>query len=327
MPKVSFCTIITANYLHYALALNESLLRYQEDIPLHILVSDKEGTFSEIEQKFPNIQFLYTKNLCNEGIGKAIYDKYAARDMDAFRWSMKGVLLNYLLEIKGYEKAIFLDCDIYFFNDYHFLWEELEVHPILLTPHWRCMTEPMMDQGAFGKLFTEGLYNAGFIGANRQGIPALQQLAKWCLYKCIKEEKKGFYVDQAYLNLLPIYFEGVKIIRHKGCNVAGWNVEECQRVKEKEEVLINGKYKIIFIHFVKVGIWFIFNGKDHLLKPHLAIYEKSLKKYKQDFDLEKIYKIETFRKLQRNYDFFNGLSFINLNSPFLKKLVSRLMLR
>ena len=198
--------------------------------------------------------------------------------------------------MKGYEKAIFLDCDIYFFNDYHFLWEELEEHSILLTPHWRCMTEPRIDEDAFRQLFTEGLYNAGFIGANRKGIPALQQLAKWCLYKCIKEEKKGFYVDQAYLNLLPIYFEEVKIIRHKGCNIASWNREECQRVKVKDEILINGNYEIVFIHFVKVGIWFILEGRDGLLRPHLDVYERSLKKFKPDFDLEREYGIKSLKR-------------------------------
>ncbi len=181
--------------------------------------------------------------------------------MDAFRWSMKPVLMKYLLEQKNVHKVIYLDCDIYFFGDYDFLFDELSRNNVLLSPHWRS-SDPHKDPANFAMLYTEGLYNGGFAGANDAAIPALDWWAMACDYICVVDRARGMFVDQVHLNLLPVYFENIGILKHRGCNVANWNMIECERTLSgnNPEVLITGKYPIVFIHFAGSMIRGIFRG-------------------------------------------------------------------
>ena len=181
---------------------------------------------------------------------------------------------------KTCDQVFYIDPDICFFSSFEFFAQYLEFYSILLTPHWRC-SNPYIDPSNFAILQTSGLFNAGFIGVSKNGIPAMEWWSKVCLYKCIKDSRRGLFVDQSYLDLIPIYFDNVKILKHKGCNIANWNQVECKRtINEKGEVLINNSWIIVFIHFTKSTIRGIKNGQDSLLKKHLEQYEAMIQKYK-----------------------------------------------
>ncbi len=59
----------------------------------------------------------------------------------------------------------------------------------------------------------------------------------------------GIHDDQKYLDVFPILFETTKIIRHRGCNIGAWNIEESKREIVNGTVLINREFPVIFIHF------------------------------------------------------------------------------
>jgi hypothetical protein len=276
--KATFCTIITADFIHYALSLYESLSNYKDLESFYILVADQKISFNNLESKFSAIQILYPEEVCNDEYGQQIQQKYQTNNMDCFRWSMKSVLIKYLLET-GYDQVFFLDPDLYFYNSFDFLSQELEGNSVLLSPHWRA-SNPYDDPANFAILLNKGLFNAGFIGVSKAGIPAMEWWAQVCAYECIKAPERGVFDDQAYLNLMPIYFEGVKILRHKGCNVANWNQVECKRtINQDGKVLINNQWEIVFIHFTGSTVNGILSGKDHLLSSHLAQQQASLNKY------------------------------------------------
>jgi SAM-dependent methyltransferase len=157
---------------------------------------------------------------------------------------------------------------------------------VILTPHWRA-SNPHVDEGNFSVLQTSGIYNAGFIGVNKNAIPAMEWWSNVCEFKCKKAPGKGFFADQAYLDLLPVYFDRVKVIRHKGCNVANWNQVECRRSPStKGKVKINNQWDVVFIHFTQSTINGILYGEDGLLKPYLEEYQASLERFK---GLNKVY--------------------------------------
>ena len=79
--------------------------------------------------------------------------------------------------------------------------------------------------------------------------------------------------QQAQLDILPVLFETVKIVRHRGCNLASWNVNECKRELINGNLLINGEYPIIFIHFSQILANEILRGHDPLLSPYLINYK------------------------------------------------------
>ncbi|MDQ3534014.1 MAG: hypothetical protein M3421_00110, partial [Bacteroidota bacterium] len=276
MKKTTFCTVVTFNYLPYALALHHSINQFG-NYGLCIFISDKKrNDLSEHDQTSianfpPNIRLFYLEELLATGIGENLYSKYVASDMDCFRWSMKPVFIKFLIENENYEKIIYGDSDLFFFDDPQFLFNELDTSDILLTPHWRS-SDPLKDKSNFDHLFVAGIFNAGFIGVNSNGKEAMAWWANVCLYQCIKDTSIGQFVDQTYLNLFPVLFAKVHILRHKGCNVANWNTVDCPRTSDGNKVLIENKWPIVFIHFTKSTLLGIHLGYDPVLKPYLEEY-------------------------------------------------------
>jgi len=307
-----FCTIITADYLPYVFVLNESLLQFNESIRLNVLISDKPENAFDASNPFDNIRFYFAENVCREGIGKKIKEKYQETSMDCFRWSVKPVFMRHLLEEGGYEKVIYIDSDIYFYNDYHFLFDELDQSNILLTPHW-CSSDPRAEFYNFINLYTAGLYNAGFVGVNRHAGDALDWWAGACEFICVKDPSKGQFNDQAHLNILPVYFDKVKVLKHRGCNVAGWNRIECRRVKGADNnVWINGDTPIIFIHYSPCTIQLILMGEDAALEAYFQNYYDRLREYGVEIRVPKNPRKPVLKRMVNR--FFNSALYGKLKS-------------
>lgn len=268
----TFCTIITANYYPKALTLYTSLQQFDPAVQLQILVSDNQPVPSSFK-RLAGISLIPVNNLSGYPLVNDLYTKYAHTDPDFFRWSLKPVFINYLLE-QSFEKVLYIDCDMFFFNDYRFLFAELDNSSILLTPHWR-NSDPLVDKDSFLALFTSGIFSAGFIGANKKAVPALRWWANACHFMMGPRIEMGIHDDQKYLDIFPIKFESTKIIRHRGCNIGAWNLEECRRELIEGKVMINGEFPIIFIHFDDMMVQSILRGHDKLLAPHLEQYKKA----------------------------------------------------
>jgi lipopolysaccharide biosynthesis glycosyltransferase len=305
------CTIITPDYLAYAQALHESLkANSKEEVHLFVFLSSFRINVPPLPV-CPDMHFLCIEDLCEEGMGKRLKTKYLNVNVHAFRWSMKSVLLHYLLQ--KFDKVIFLDGDLFFYNEFEFIYEALNHSRVLLTPHWRSR-DPFVDPVQFKEMITTGLFNAGFIAVNRDAMEIMNWWGRLCEFQCSFEPAQGFYADQGYLNLFPIYFEGVEVLRHQGCNVAGWNKKECIRSSDNNnEVLINDKFPIIFIHFTNGTIKSIIRGRDNHLLSYLQKYAATLKRYNEKIDLFK--KFETTEKPKK--------SLYHSAKRFLKKQVKK----
>lgn len=293
--KKTFCTIVTGNYVSYAVSQYDSLRSYDPMAQHFILSTDTKvdtSLVALIEQN-TQIQLLYLEDLAKLPLVAQAMERYANTDQDALRWTLKPLLLNYLLA-NNYDKVIYIDWDIYFFSNYDFLWNRLEDHSLLLSPHFRC-SDPQIDAQNFKLNFTDGIYNGGFVGANKAGIDALNFWAQLCLYKCEVDRANGFYVDQKYLDILPSRFSKIGSITHKGCNVANWNQHDCKRESVEGQVLINGEQPVVFIHFTNSFFKGVLQGSDGLLKPHLEVYNENQKKYSGVDLIEQFYSKGQFK--------------------------------
>lgn len=258
------------------MALLDSLRRFNSGAILEVLITSNDA--GTPEQEIPegmNIHQL--SNLLSLPLALSIQKKYAASQPDHFRWALKPVFLSYLLQ-KSYPSVIYLDPDISFTGHYDFFTEALNQYSVLLTPHWRDRI-PQTDEENFFAQYKDGLYNAGFIGVTRNALPALEWWAELCHFKIERRADAGLYDDQRYLDALPLFFEKTGILRHQGCNLAHWNLNECKRILIDGQVRINGTFDPVFIHFTPATIREIQHGKDSALRPCLDEYLNSLKKY------------------------------------------------
>lgn len=208
-----------------------------------------------------------------------IKQKYKSHP-DKLRWALKPAVANYLLE-NGSEKVIYIDNDIYFFQSPEFLFEKLEQSDFLLTPHFY-PSDSTKNQNWLEANFRVGLYNAGFFGANQNAIPILEWWANCCLYAVKKSYWRGLYDDQKYLDLVPIKFENIEIIKNRGCNFAGWNCGQVE-LKTLENQLYANNDKLTFIHFAQLSME-RFSQANSAVYPLYLNYLTTLKKHKPNFN-------------------------------------------
>jgi hypothetical protein len=275
-----FCTITTFSHLYKVLALYDSLSQLNKEFKLHVLIVDN---YSFEYNKLPNNVIVHFIKDIKEEISKHIFRKYKNNN-DKLRWSFKPVILKHIISVLGIEKVIYVDNDIAFFNDYTFLFDELAVHNVLLSPH-NYSRNPQKNQNWLEANFRVGLYNAGFLGVNKNAIHVLDWWAECCLYRCEKNMIRGLFDDQKYLDLFPIIEPNTLILSHKGCNVAEWNREICERTNSDNGVMINGKWNIVFIHFNKTTIQSFIANQDQLLQLYYEKYISLLKKYNSKFNI------------------------------------------
>jgi maleate cis-trans isomerase len=276
-----FCTVITPDYLCYARALHGSLLRFHSNAVLHVLVCRNGAINRCLDFTDDSLRFYDADELCREGVGRDIQEKYQGDYEDGFRWSLKPVFLSCLLEKECCETVLFVDCDIHFYSDYLFLFDELDDCAVLLTPHWKPYSEPGKDRTfIYQEHFYNGVFNAGFVGVSKAALPHLRWWANACLFHCYIDVYNGCFVDQTHLTVMQVCFEGVKILRHRGCNVSHWNEVESVRVPQADgSVKILDEHPIVFCHFALPSPDRMFAGHDQQLLSFFWSYVFALKEF------------------------------------------------
>ena len=275
-----FCTISTQSHLFKTYALADSIQQFGGQLKVLLVDSDEVKNVDSIPS---NIEFHHLGQISSERIEQTsrIYKK------DKLRWALKPAYLLYLLP--NYHALIYVDNDVFFYNDFNFLFEELQISDVLLTPHFY-PSSPKNEQTWLEANFRLGMYNAGFIGVNENAKNALEWWSDCCLYEMRRSYWRGLFDDQKYLDLLPVLFENVKIIKNRGCNFAGWNSQLHIDIKQ-----------IVFVHFNSFTSK-IFNEETNKYFPLIKNYTKQLKLYNP-----------TFKNSSRGLDLFklqNGLYFI-----------------
>lgn len=222
-------------------------------------------------EPFEKIKFITLDDIPNEYLSK-LRKKYKGNKL---RWSCKPVIIQHLLQ-HGCDKVMYIDNDIFFYQSPDFLFDMLDVKNILLTPHYYPVN-PTREQIWLEANFRVGLFNGGFIAANQKAVEAMKWWTQCCLYNVKKSFWRGLFDDQKYLDLFPVLYEGVEILKHKGCNVAGWNIETSPRsLNAQGEVILDGKWPLVFVHYNYYTIACIVNNQDPCLKGNWKEYLATL---------------------------------------------------
>ncbi|WP_448206769.1 hypothetical protein [Azospirillum sp. sgz302134] len=268
MPRSAICTIITPDYADYALALRSSLDESGWTGPLFVLAT------APCAIPHPGIRLWTVPGLAATSPGARATLATHGKDRDRLRWCMKPVFLAHLLEEGMADAVVYCDPDLFFFESPQPLFDELRTGGILLTPHWRPATPEASPQD-FRLNFTDGLFNAGCVGANRAGTDALRWWAAACRHACEKNPAEGLFDDQRYLDLMPLHFPRTRILRHQGFNLAVWN-RHLRDPGEDGVRPVPDRFPVSLVHFTRKTMSLIDQGHDPILEPYLARYRAAL---------------------------------------------------
>ncbi len=245
-PSIEFaaCTIIAKNYLSMARVLAESWHKFHPDAPFFVLLLDSpEGYFSPENEEFKTV---LTSELGIRNFEGFLF-KYTILEAST---AVKPYLLRYLFETLSIQKLLYLDPDILLLNSLETLSNFLNDSNILLTPH---LTTPLPNDGGHPtdhSIMQSGTYNLGFLGL-RQSETTTNLLDWWCgklYHECVVAIERNLFVDQRWMDMVPGLFDGVRICREPGYNIAYWNVHERNVTRVEGEYKVNGA-PAYFFHF------------------------------------------------------------------------------
>jgi hypothetical protein len=248
-------TSCSYSYLNRARVLAKSLRRQHPDWVIWLVMTDKEPPgfqFKLEEEDYDRI--ITVEDLFGDFTEGWIF----GHDIVEACTAVKGRACVHILKDKSCEKLFYFDPDIAIFNTMNPVVDLLDTYSIVLTPH---QTDPDAKHDLTAIRDNEitsldyGVFNLGFIAlANDEEGRRFSQwwddrLTDWCHDSL----EIGLFVDQKWCNLIPCFFDKVKVTRDPGYNVASWNLS--QRVMKYDEsgtAMINGK-TLRFYHFTKLG--------------------------------------------------------------------------
>jgi hypothetical protein len=238
------CTIVSLNYLAYAKTLCDSFLHFHPDCKFYVLLVDRLPTqFNLSSERF---ELIPVEDLAIPDFESVAF-KYDILELNT---NVKPAFLKYLLA-RGIEQLIYFDPDIRLFQGVELIFDLLHEHSILLTPHCVSPT-PDEDRELEQSFLSLGVFNLGFVAVNSsaESLAFLDWWSERCLSLGFCEARTGLFVDQKWANLVPCLFDHVYILKHKGFNVAYWNLFERKiSASESGKFFVNGNDPLVFFHF------------------------------------------------------------------------------
>jgi hypothetical protein len=254
MNELAVCTIITKSYLPYARTLAGSLARYNPNVNLYVLLADKVDNY--FNPSLEAFKFIYLEDLSDPKIIEQMCFYYTPFELCC---GLRGLLHEYMLEKTDVQKWLFLDSDIMVCNSLTVIFNQLENSSILLTPHvsTSATDNNYADPDCEITYLKSGLYNAGFLGLRRTDTSRKfiswfkNRLKSFSFHDYASKDyiSRGLFVDQLWLNLVPLYFKEVEFCLEPGANLGHWNIFE--RLFDKDSlgnITVDGK-PLLFVHF------------------------------------------------------------------------------
>lgn len=240
---VGFVTIIAKNYLAQARVLMASLAEHHPSAPRLVVLTDEAGDCFDPQQE--PFQVILSSEL-DLPDSTWFHFRYNTLELTT---GVKPFAMRKALAMLGVESLIYFDADIRLFAPLDPVLAALGQASIVLTPHLlgRVDADGLVVER---QLLRTGAYNLGFIAVRGDAVTE-SFLSWWCdrlAEHCLVDLAAGLFVDQKWVDLVPGMFDGVRILREPGLNVAWWNLQE------RPITLDGGSYcaaaePLYFVHF------------------------------------------------------------------------------
>lgn len=220
--KLHAFTGVAANHVHRARILCQSLKRFHPEFAFHLALADKAPDWLDLSKEpFDSVSGVESLNIPG---GRGWIFQHTITELCT---AIKPFVLRRLLEQPGCEQVYFFDSDLVFFSGIDDLIEALSGSNIILTPH---QTTPEATLAAIVDneicSLRHGIYNLGFLGV--RNTDESRRFADWWaerLYHFCREAlDMHLWTDQKWINHVPVFFDGVRVIKSSRFNVAPWNI-------------------------------------------------------------------------------------------------------
>jgi len=246
-------TVCSNNYLCQALVLKQSFLKHNKGFRFFIFLVDEYS--SEIDYSvFDPATIILAKDI--NGIDfSSLLEKYYIIELNT---NVKASAFKHLIKLNPNAEVIYyLDPDLYFYSSLDVLNEKLNTKAAVLTPH---ILTPIERDGKFPdeNVFLQyGVFNLGFLGLNPK-METTKKMLDWWEHRTLNfgydRAHKGYFVDQLWMNFLPVFYDDIEIITSYGYNMAPWNLHERRIVNaENNKILLNDNSELVFFHFSKIS--------------------------------------------------------------------------
>jgi hypothetical protein len=242
MTAIDGCTVSTGQYLAHAHVLIESFLEFHPDGRFWLLAIDYA------QGDLPSDERVRVLAPADVGIDERELQRRATMySTQGLAGSMKPDLIAAVLAQRG-APVIYLDADGRVYAELDPLAELAAQHRLVLSPH---SLDPYPLHGADPTqerwlhdspdqiVFRAGVVNAGLLAVAPGAEPFLGWWAQRTRRRCVTDEQHGLLLCQPWLTLALGFFEH-RILRDRGCNVAGWNLHVRDVLWEGDRPTIDG---------------------------------------------------------------------------------------
>jgi hypothetical protein len=239
-------TLCSNNYLAHAKTLGDSLLAQDPNIRFIIGLVDK---------RHPDVDYSDFRSfeiISYDEIGCAEFPEMILRyNVIEFNTAVKPFYFEYLFHRYGREAIVYyIDPDIVFYSGLQQLNEILASNTFVITPHLTVAHESILPNEMAA--LRDGLYNLGFIGIryNEESMRFIKWWQDRLKIYCLIDRARGLFVDQIWINFLPIMFRDVFVLRDPGYNMAWWNITERKLMSNGDVYYVNNENtRLVFFHF------------------------------------------------------------------------------
>jgi hypothetical protein len=302
--KIIF-TLCSNNYLAQALVLGKSVLLQQPNWKFVIGLVDRRHT----DIAYNTFGCDVVEAAAVEPAMNLLAEKFSIVELNT---CVKPRFFQYLFEQYQAEQVIYLDPDICTYSNMHEIDElfeksgEFVITPHILTPL------PLDGQTPEEPLFLNyGLYNLGFL-ALKKTAQTLSFLTWWKERTYLQGFDKpavGLFTDQLWINLVPLYFSNVVILRHAGYNMAAWNLHERTMISETNVLHTDSTVPLVFFHFSS------YNPGKQLLHKEYSRFQ-----WHQRPDLHNLFDEYKAKLENENYHYYKNFScyYVGVRQEYLR---------
>jgi glycosyltransferase involved in cell wall biosynthesis len=289
--KRAIMSICSNNYFPYIRILFNSLKKYHPESELFLCLADKQNPLFPLEIEDVTIIEAEKLNIPH------FYDFAFRYDIMEFNTAVKPFMMQLLIEQYNFEQVVYLDPDIEVFAPLESVFFALDNDSdFVITPHITKPSEEETYPGDIG-VMQSGIYNLGFIAVNNsnQVINFLHWWGRKLRFYCVNEQHNGIFVDQKFVDLLPAFYDKVKILKDTNINVAYWNLLQ-RNLEKKEQIWFVDEKPLVFFHFSGINI-----NNNQRLSKHSNAFNGNLSE-----DLQRL--IDDYISQLKDYNFRNNIT-------------------